>query len=386
MNLRQYIPDHAVTTIPALALLLLLLFLLSGNDPQDRGIELTSAQIVEYDRLSRLGWRTNIDIDGEVERLNIDDAVQAQEMRTLLGNGEYKQARIELLKLASAAVQKDDKSQLGDTMLLLGEVAIEQQELGAAEIYLQESLYLMMSLGNSLGTARCYQQLGKLNIKARALARQASNTYDKLWQARNATSRGYYQGVSESLHLVVEENLEIHRYGAAADAWEALAELHDKLHDDYLAQQARIEAALLYASTGRLVRSRKLIAGLDRQQVGEGELIQLKQQIDDLFEQHQQDQIQTSRAHDYQMLYHHYQRSGDIERAWSFRIKASQSLARTTDRSVFQRQADIIAVLYNSNFAMERARRYLDQAVTLYGDGEVQELLEQTLEMEAQIF
>jgi flagellin-specific chaperone FliS len=269
---------------------------------------------------------------------------------------------------------------------MLGEVAIHQQELGAAEIYIQEALFIAMSRNDRLATARCYQQLGHLNIRARALARQASNTYDQLWQARNAISRGYYNGVAESLTTVIEENLAIRRFGAAADSWEALASLYDQTRDDYQAQQARIEAARLYASTGQYNRTRRLINGLDPGQISDPDLYQLKQEIDGLYEQHQQDLAQTAEARDYQMLYHHYRRLGDIERAWEFRIKSSQSLAKTTDRSMFQRQADVIAVLYNSNFAMERARRYLDQADTIFGDGDLQELLDETREMKILIF
>ncbi len=145
---------------------------------------------------------------------------------------DYAPARTLLLEVAASAVLQDDQDRLGDTLLLLGEVAINQQELSAAEIYLQEALYLSMSQDNVFATARTYQLLGQLNIRARELARRASNTYDELWQARNAIARGFYQGVAESLRAVIDESLEIRRYGAAADAWETLASLHDRVHDD----------------------------------------------------------------------------------------------------------------------------------------------------------
>jgi hypothetical protein len=53
---------------------------------------------------------------------------------------------------------------------------------------------------------------------------------------------------------------------------------------------------------------------------------------------------------------------------------------------MFQRQGDIIAVLYNSNFAMDRAKKYLDEADAIYSDGGVPEMLEQTREMETLIY
>jgi hypothetical protein len=60
--------------------------------------------------------------------------------------------------------------------------------------------------------------------------------------------------------------------------------------------------------------------------------------------------------------------------------------ADTGDRAMFQRQADVIAVLYNSNFAIDRAKKYLDQAENLYQDGGEAELLEQTRDMESLIY
>jgi hypothetical protein len=86
------------------------------------------------------------------------------------------------------------------------------------------------------------------------------------------------------------------------------------------------------------------------------------------------------------MLYHHYLRIGQIERAWKFRIKSSEALANTGERSLYQRQADIIAVLYSSNFAMDRAKKYLDRAGTIFDDSGITEMLEQTREMEALIY
>ncbi len=96
--------------------------------------------------------------------------------------------------------------------------------------------------------------------------------------------------------------------------------------------------------------------------------------------------MQTSQARDYQMLYHHYLRSGQPERAWQFRIKASQTLAKTSDRAMFQRQADVIAVLYNSNFAMDRARQYLDRAGAIFNEQGAFERVDETRQLETRIY
>jgi len=369
-----------------LAILFAVHYFLLRDEPADPGMELTEGSPAFYDNWRRQFDDNELDIDTGMERLELDDAELDRRIRELLAQKKYQQARTRLLEVAAAAVLLDDTTRLGETMLLLGEVAINQQELAAAEIYLQEALYLSMEQDNLMGTARSYQLLGQLNIRARELARQASNTHDELWQARNAISRGYYQGINESLQQVIQANLTIRRYGAAADAWEALASLHDKVHDDYPAQQARIEAAKLYASTGQMTHVHRLVDGLDRKLISDSVLADVRGEIKALFDEHLQDQVKTSQARDYQMLYHHYMRLGEVERAWQFRIKSSETLADASDRSIYQRQADVIAVLYNSNFAMDRARKYLDKAGSIYGDGGVDELLEQTREMESLIF
>ena len=386
MDFRRYIPDHAVTTIPVLALMFAVHYFLLRDDPTETGIELADGASVYNDFWQRAGDETGFDIDGELERLELDDARRDRLIRELLHQGQYQQARTQLLEIAAAAVLQDDQARLGATLLLLGEVAINQQELAGAEIYLQEALYLAMSRGNVMATARSYQLLGQLNIRARELARQASNTWDDLWQARNSIARGYYQGVNENLQAVIRNNLEIRRYGAAADAWEALASLHEKVHDDYQAQQARIEAARLFASTGQMTHVRRLIDGLDRSFYSDTDMAEIEREIQSLFDEHQNDMVRSSQARDYQMLYHHYLRNGQVERAWEFRIKSSETLADTSDRSMFQRQGDIIAVLYNSNFAMDRAKKYLDQAGAIYGDSGVPEMLEPTRDLESLIY
>ena len=386
MNFKRYIPDHAVTTVPALALLVALHFLLSPDDSAETGIEATSGDIVSYGYWQPDKQTNELDIDARLSQLELNDVKRDQLIREMLQQGKFKQARTLLLEIAASSMLAEDQKQLGETLLLLGEVAINQQELATAEVYLQESLYLAMSRNDLVGTARGYQLLGQLNISARELARRAANTYDQLWQARNSIARGIYHGVNDNLQAVIRDNLEIRRYGAAADAWEALASLHDKVHDGYQAQQARIEAARLFASTGQITHVRRLIDDLDRSLISDFDLDTIELEIEGLFQEHQQDLVKTSQARDYQMLYHHYLRIGQPERAWKFRIKSSEMLSDTSDRSMFQRQADVIAVLYNSNFAMQRARRYLDKAGKIYDDSGVPDGLEQTREMESLIY
>ena len=386
LDFRRYVPDYLTNALQALVILLVLFYFITREDTRDNGIELTSGAPSFYEHWQWQIDANEFDIDSKLERLELDDRERDRQIRDLLHRGEYQQARTQLLEVAAASVLQDNQQRLGDTLLLLGEVAINQQELTAAEIYLQEALHLSIEHDDLLGTARCYQLLGQLNIRARQLARHAANTHDVLWQARNATSRGLYHGVDGTLRAVIAKNMEIRRYGAAADAWEAMAALQDRLHDTYQAQQARIEAARLYASTGRVTHVRRLLEGLDRGQITDDEYRQLEFEIEQQLQARHQDVVRTSQARNYRMLYHHYLRQGEIERAWKFRIKSSATLANTSDRAMFQRQSDIIAVLYSSNFAMDRARKYLDQAGAIYDEQDVPELLRQTRDMEIQIY
>jgi hypothetical protein len=387
MGWKRYIPDHAITTVPVLAAMVAVHFLLLNDDPVDPGIEATAGAQMYYQHWQRPGDQSEFDIEGEMARLELDDAQRDRLIRDFLHRHDYAQARTLLLEFAAAAVLQDDQARLGDTLLLLGEVAINQQELSAAEIYLQEALYLSMSEDNLPATARCYQLLGQLNIRARELARRASNTYDQLWQARNSIARGQLRNVNENLRAVIDESLAIRRYGAAADAWETMASLHDKeMHDGYQAQQARLEAARLYAATGQMTHVHRLLDGLDRGMISDFDVADIEREMAVLFEQHEDDVIRMSQARDYQMLYHHYMRLGKVKQAWKFRIQSSETRANGSDRAMFQRQADVIAVLYNSNYAMDRAKKYLDQASSIYQDNGVREMHDETRDMESLIY
>lgn len=386
MNWKRYIPDHAVTTVPVLAAMIAVHFFLLRDNPEEPGIEASAGAPLFYEHWQPRADENLFDIDVEMARLELDDVRRDQLIRELLHQGKFGHARTLLLEVAASAALADDQDRLGDTLLLLGEVAINQQELSAAEIYLQEALYLTMARDNLLATARAYQLLGQLNIRARELARRAAVTYDQLWQARNAIARGMYRGVNENLQAVIAENLDIRRYGAAADAWEALASLHDKMYDGYQAQQARLEAARLYAATGQMGQVQRLLAGLDRGLISATDFAAVDAEMKQLFEQHQQDIVRTSQAQNYQMMYHHYLRTGEIERAWKFRIESSKTLADASDRAMYRRQADVIAVLYNSNFAIDRAKKYLDRAGNIYRDSGSTMMLEQTHDLESQIY
>ncbi len=86
------------------------------------------------------------------------------------------------------------------------------------------------------------------------------------------------------------------------------------------------------------------------------------------------------------MLYRYYKGKGEFERAWKLRIKASQALAKTSERSMYQRQSEVMAILYSSNFAMNKAKRYLSQAGELYAAEGADKLSLDAQDMQALIY
>ena len=153
MNWRRDISDNAVATLSLLAVMVAVHFFLLRDEPAEPGIE-ASVVPMYYQPWQPPAGQGEFDIDGELARLELNDAQRDRQIRDFLHQQNYAPARTLLLEVAAAAVLQDDQDRLGDTMLLLGEVAINQQELSAAEIYLQEALYLTMERDNVLGTAR----------------------------------------------------------------------------------------------------------------------------------------------------------------------------------------------------------------------------------------
>jgi hypothetical protein len=304
---------------------------------------------------------TTADISQQLDRLSLD-----QQDQTLVNNGQLKQMRTKLLEIAALAVQENDKNKLGNIMLLLGKVATNEMEFGVAEAYLQEALEIALQSGNTLAEANTYQQLGKLHIRTRELARIAGIAYENLWLVKNQMYLGEYRLVEENLRQIVDTSIAVQRYGAAAHAYETLAKFHRGFHDNFQAQSASLEAAKLYASSGQLDRSQQIVNSLEQEAMEPMALDLVKTEIADLYEQHQNNLKHNAQAREYQMLYQYYNSKGEVERAWKLRILASKSLASTSERSMYSRQADVMAILYNSNFAMDKARGYLDQASNLF--------------------
>jgi hypothetical protein len=55
MNFKRYIPDHAVTTVPVLALLFAVHYFLLSGEPDDPGIEIVDVAPLLYENGQRIG-------------------------------------------------------------------------------------------------------------------------------------------------------------------------------------------------------------------------------------------------------------------------------------------------------------------------------------------
>lgn len=384
MQVKDLIPVQP--TLALLAVVVSVHFYLTNLAPDSEGHSSSIRATPPADSNSLVERNNQYSIASQLNRLPFDDKRLQLKIWQLLQDSQFKLAQTSLLEMAATAVEHNDKAQLTNIMLLLGEVASAEQELEMAEVYLMEALDIAIRSGDDKGEARSYQQLGRLHIKSREIARLASNTYDDLWLLRRQIYQGEYRDVQPRLQQVVDANLSIRRYGAAASAYETMAEFYQRFNDDYLAMQAAAQAAKLYASSGRLDQSRKILNSLDSNQIDPAQIAVLTGEINQLSRQYLQDVEQTAQARNYQMLYHHYQNQGETERAWNLRILASKSYAKTSTRLMYQRQPDVMAILYNSNFAMDKARDYLRQASHLFATQGEDEMYADTQWMKSLIY
>lgn len=374
VELKRLMPES--TTLNVIMGLALGYYLFTGNSPEPVPEPLDDAvdayqKISDLDNFSQFKLDQANEVSTQLAKIKFQNEPLEQEIRRLLLNGEFKKSTTMLLEVAALAIAEGDNKKLGNIMLLLGKVATNSQQLDSAEVYLQEALDIALQTGDTLGAARSYQQFGRLHIRSRQMARSAAVAYDTLWLARNQISRGQYRVAKANLQQVIDTNMAIRRYGAAASAFETLSDFHRRFEDNYLAQDAALEAARLYASSGQVTRSREILESLQSEGLDKLQAESMRGEIEALFQQHQNDVAQTAKARDYKMLYRHYKARGDYERAWKLRILASKSLAKTSERSMYARQPDVLAILYNSNFAMNKARKYLAQADSLFaGQGE----------------
>ncbi len=307
------------------------------------------------------------------------------DLAQLLQQKEYGLLRDHLLNKAAQAVAGGDKNLLGHVMSLLGQLSIEEQDLDTAEVYLMEALDVYQSLGDSVGAAQVYIQLGRSRLKSRELARTAGNTYDRLLVARWQLSHGDYSAAEQNFRYVVDESLAVSRYGSAASAYYSLVQLYTHDGNTFEAEQAAMEAARLYAASGQLQRARASLVPLRQAGVEEWRLSGIEQEIDRSYAEFEASVHQIERAKDYRQLYNHYNAQGDQNRAWKLRLLASKSLKNVSKRAMYHRQPDALALLYVSNDDMGRAKNYFDIAKQTFDNEGLESLSTQAEKLKGQI-
>ncbi|MFT5112165.1 MAG: tetratricopeptide (TPR) repeat protein [Parasphingorhabdus sp.] len=307
-------------------------------------------------------------------------------IQQLVDTKEFSAARNILLELAADAVRHGEQTDLGNSLALLGEISLHQRDLNAAENYLMEAVTIFEESNNLPGSAYAYLQLGKVHVTARQLARKAGESYDLLLIARNQIAKYRYDDALNNLQRVVESNLGIDRYGSAAAALQSLAILHRLQGQTQQSEQSLQRAAILYASAGQDKLARTLISQLSKAGVDPTVLNDALQEVEGLAEKFNTEMVQMRKAEDLLRLYNHYSASGNEERAWKFRLKASQAVAKTSRQAMYHRQPGVLAVLYNSNDNMALAKNYIDRADKLFSTAGLNDWQTKTQEMTRNIF
>ena len=329
-------------------------------------------------------------LDPKLERVMVAKTAQtieqlSAELAALLREQQYDSVRERLLQIAAQAISDNDKNMLGNVLSLLGQVAIEERDLDTAEVFLLESLDVYEKQADKVGSAQVFMQLGRVHLISRQLARTAGNAYDRLLVARWQLSHGQYALAEQNLTGIIEDNLSINRFGAAASAYSSLARVYAQYGAVYNEQQAAIEAARLFASSGQIRRAKANLAHLEQSGVEQWRLGEVEREIDQSYIEFQNSVEQIERARDYRQLYNHYRSQGDEQRAWKFRLLASKTLRNVSKRAMYHRQPDVLALLYVSNDAKERARNYFDIAKQTFDNKGLEELSTQTKRLKDQI-
>lgn len=318
-------------------------------------------------------------------RAALDIKEISEELTEPLRQKEFRIVNDQLLQVAAHAVETADDVQLGRVLSLLGQLSIEEQDFDSAEVYLMEALDVYKQEGDAVGAAQVHMHLGRMHLKVRQRARTAGQAYDRLLLARWQLSHGQYYTAEVNLRLVIDENLSINRFGAAASAYNSLVRVYMEVGDSYEAEQTAMEAARLYAASGQVANARSVVTNLKRAGVEDWRLFGIEQEIDRRFEEFRANVEQIARAQDYRRLYHYYRSQGEQLRAWKLRLQSGKSLRNVSKRAMYRRIPDVLALLYVSNDNKARAHDYFDLASQTFEIEGRQDLVSQTQRLKGQI-
>lgn len=305
--------------------------------------------------------------DDLIATINSSQAIRfSASVASLIEAGNFTAAKKNLLELASRAVEAGDQAALAHVLAKLGELALVQTDIDAAELYLAEALDVYQLLGDEVSTAGVFMQFGRLHLLSRERARQASDAYDQLLIARWKISHNQFDKAERDLKQIASTNLELNRFGAAASAYETLFSGYSKTQQYDQAQKAGLEAARLHAASGRVFQAEAMLNKMRQQGVSDTVFDGFELEIERLTQEFEDSVNAIAVARDQEQLYNQLLARGDAVQAWRFREKAGQSLARASSRAQYRRQPDVLVELYRSNNSMSNARASLQRAHEVY--------------------
>jgi len=296
----------------------------------------------------------------------------------LLADGQHGELRYQLTDQASQHVASNDDAALARTLSLLGETSVEAGDLQLAELYFKEALQMYRETDNVLGVAGTEMSLGLVNLDRRRQAVAAGTSYDRLLLARWKLSDGQLIEAEQEVLEIIRSELSLNRYGAAANAYATLTRVYQQNGDDYAAQQALRDAMQHYARVGNTTRAQAMLKELASTRIDETELAMAQGELNDTLQRFRSERFQLATADDYRMLYRHFKATGNRQRAWELRQKASQAMRSVPTDAQIRRRSDSLVLLYSSNDSVRKARRYLTDAGNLYQQQGEMSLAEQT--------
>lgn len=293
-------------------------------------------------------------------------AIFPPEMARMLADEQHGELRKTLTDQAARYAILEDEKALARTLALLGESSVEADDLHLAEAYFLEALTMYQEQSNILGIAGVEMSLGLVNLDKRRRAIAAGNSYDQLLIARWKVSQGQYAEAESEIQSIIQTELSLDRYGAAANAYNTLFHLFRSSGDQFQAEQALSEAIRLYARVGDVNRAETLLDESSLSTSNPTLLSSLTFELEDSLSRFRIERNQLATADDLQNLYRHYIATGNRQRAWQLRRKAAELTRLLPTEGQIRRRSDSLAMLYSSNESVRRARNYLTDAGRIY--------------------
>lgn len=284
----------------------------------------------------------------------------------------------DLMQRAANAAKVEDRLALGSALALLGAASLAGNDLSGSRVYLNEALAVYEEENDALGIGSVELLRSRVETVARENARDASSANEVMHIAAWMIVKQRFYESEKPIESAIDENLRLNRFGAAAAGYEMLERGYRSVGDTLKANQAAKEALLLHASSGRTIKAKEILRGLQNHFLTQQEFEQLEQDIEREESNYEGSVFQVGRAREYEHLYRRLVSAGDPVQAWTFRQKANQSLGLASKRAMHRRQTGIVALLYNSNDNIRAARNSLNRARAMFEAESRSDLLDHT--------